>query len=351
MDTKAQTFLKIFEKLGTPLIAAVNEISVREAATAAQNGQAPAADTPKKDAEAMAQLLTVLTRASIEMADKADIQSSDADKDDLRLATASALAPLIASLYQLTGKIPTDQDIARIADVFQAMGSYTDNYISVREAAARLERVEKGLAPLDDNQIRLQTLNALMPVMNSVIAFPFGETPQKLLRKIIDRLLDEARALAEETVQATDPQEKKMAELALLRGIVVIYSQAHFGEMARIMGLDNQQRESMSLSLDPVWKAFDERLEMLKVMAQVLNGDEGVPASAASGSKSPAVNQSEAKTPEIFTAPQPATPEQTSPPPVPQAPAAPEETKPSAPAAPPAGDNENPMSFFAKSGG
>ncbi|MGE4313096.1 MAG: hypothetical protein AB7E85_02335, partial [Pseudobdellovibrionaceae bacterium] len=213
-------------------------------------------------------------------------------------------------------------------------------------------KVESGLAPLDDNQIRLQTVNALLPIMNSVIAFPFGETPQKLLRKIADRLIEEARSLAEEVVQTSDAQQKKMAELALLRGIVIIYSQSHFGEMGRIMSLDNQQRESMTLSLDPVWKAFDERLEMLKVLAQVMNGDEAGAVSSASGSKSPAVEtQQEVKTPEIFTAPAPATPEETSPPPAAVTPPPVEEKKTEAAPAAAAGNNDNPMSFFAKSGG
>ncbi len=267
MDSKHQTFLRIFEKLGTPLIAAVNEVKTRAGTKAGDENE---------DARKLAQLLTIVTRESVVLAEKADIVQSDSEKDDLRLSLTTIISPLIASLYQMGGKIPEEKDTAQLADSFGALSSYIDNFISIKESAQRIGQMEEGQYFIDENQIKIQTLSVLVPVVNSVIAFPFGEKPAKLIRNICSRLIEESEKLQDSLFKTSNEPEAKHIQLGLLRSLVVIYSQCHFSEMARILNSQDQNRAGANLSIDPVWKAFDERVEMIDAISSVLSGNEEV---------------------------------------------------------------------------
>lgn len=265
MDSKHQTFLRIFEKLGTPLIAAVNEVRTR-------TGQPDGDDTG--DAKKLAQLLTVVTKESVDLADKADIVQSDSEKDDLRLSLTTIIAPLVASLYQMTGKIPEDKETAQLSESFGVLSSYIDNFISIKEGAARIGQMEDGQYFVDKNQIKIQTLSVLIPVVNSVIAFPFGEKPSKLIRTVCSRLIEESEKLQEKISPTDNEAEAKHIQLGLLRSLVVIYSQCHFSEMARILNSQGKNRAEANLSIEPVWKAFSERVDMIDAVSSVLSGNE-----------------------------------------------------------------------------
>lgn len=267
MDSKHQTFLRIFEKLGTPLIAAVNEVKTR-------TGQSDSDEN--EDAQKLAQLLTIVTRESVVLAEKADIVQSDSEKDDLRLSLTTIIAPLIASLYQMGGKIPEEKETGQLADSFAALSSYIDNFISIKEGSSRIGQMEDGQYFIDENQIRIQTLSTLIPIVNSVIAFPFGEKPSKLIRNICSRLIEESATLQEKLFPTSNNSEAKHAQLSLLRPLVVVYSQCHFSEMARILNSQDKNRAGASLSIEPVWKAFGERVEMIDAVSSVLSGNEAV---------------------------------------------------------------------------
>ena len=337
MDKKHQTFLQVFEKLGTPLIAAVNEVAARTGG----------ASTEKEDAEKLAQLLTSVTKASIELSEKTDLTQSDADKDDLRLGLTSVVTPLIASLYQMSGKMPAGADAQRFSEAFQALASYVDNFVSIKDAANRIKQMEDGQFFADENQIRLQTLNTLVPIVNSVVAFPFGEQPGKLIRKVTDRLLSDARDIQGEVLPDLPKGEKEHAQLSLLKGMVIVYAQSHFAEMARIVSSqDQQKREGSGLSMDPVWQAYDARIDMLKVLAAGLSDqDLGAPqAATAQQQEAPQAPQQEQATPTPQAPAQKAQPE-------------PQPQQQEAPAQPAQTDNGggnagassgSPMSFFAK---
>lgn len=266
MDSRHQTFLRIFEKLGTPLIAAVNEVKTRTGQGGDEN----------EDARKLAQLLTIVTRESVALAEKADIVQSDSDRDDLRLSLTTIIAPLVASLYQMGGKIPEEKDTSQLAESFSALSSYIDNFVSIRESAARIGQMEDGQYFVDDNQIKIQTLSILVPVVNSVIAFPFGEKPSKLIRNICSRLIEESEKLQDRLFPTENASEAKHIQLGLLRSLVVIYSQCHFSEMARILNAQDQNRAGANLSIEPVWKAFGERVEMIDAVSSVLSGNEEV---------------------------------------------------------------------------
>ena len=270
MNQKYKAFLKIFEKLGTPLIASVNEVSARTQTPSGEN----------QDAEKLAQLLTLVTKASVDLADIADITESDIEKDDLRLSLTTIIAPLIGSSYQLSGKIPEEQDLGKLSESFGALSSYLDNFMAIREAGGRVAQLEDGQYFADENQIKLQTLGALVPLANSIIAFSFGQKPAKLVKIVTDRLITEAKNLQTSLLPDLGGAEAAHAQLTILRGLVVIYSQCHFAEMGRILNRQNQNRASQSPSIDPVWKAFEERLAMLEVIASVVSGFDDAPTEA-----------------------------------------------------------------------
>lgn len=340
MDKKHQIFLQVFEKLGTPLVAAVNEVTARSGGKT----------TEKEDAEKLAQLLTAVTKASIELSEKSDLTQSDADKDDLRLGLTSVVTPLVAGLYQMSGKIPAGADAQRFSEAFQALASYADNFVSIKDAANRIKQMEQGQFFADENQIRLQTLNALVPIVNSVVAFPFGEQPGKLIRKVTDRLLADAREIQGDIMSDLPKGEKEHAQLSLLKGLVVIYAQSHFSEMARIVSSqDQQKREGSGMTMEPVWKAYDARVDMLKVLAAALSDQElgaGQPAPQQAAQELPAQQTAQQQQPpQTQPQTQPLAQEETQPPsPTPPSTPQPQE----APAQSASSGGGSPMSFFAK---
>lgn len=337
---KNTDILQIYEKLATPLIAAINEVSARQLMSGAIKDAPSAAD----DAQKIAGLLTALTKASVGISDKMDFSQKPEEEDDVRLALTTVLSPLIANLYQLSGQTPSDAEFQKIGSVFDTVNAYTDNFMALSKSADRLKTLDGQEVYADEDQVRLLTLSALMPAINAVTAFPFGQNPSKLLKSIGQRLLDEQAGLASklQIADSRDEASQALGKVALLRALVMIYSQCHFAEMSRIMGLGEKAREEQ-ISIDPVWKAFEQRVEMVAVLASVMSEGENAIDSSSSGSNAVAP---QAEAGEVATEPQapPAEPTQEA---SIQAPAEPEkQVEPQQEK--PKGDPSNPMSFFSK---
>ena len=108
MDPRTEYMALILEKLGSPLLAAVHEVGSRAAAT---GGPAP---TPREDAEKVATLLGLITRAGASLSEKMDLKADENTADGLRVAVTALVSPLIAGTYQMSGRVPNDNDIDRL---------------------------------------------------------------------------------------------------------------------------------------------------------------------------------------------------------------------------------------------
>lgn len=328
MDPRSNFLIQVLEKLASPLVAAISEVSVRNMMLADPNQ--PGAMRP--EAEQVAGLLTKSTQMSIGLSNLVDFNLPENEADSLRLALTSLSSPLIANLYRLAGRIPNDAELDRIMAAMNSVITYSDHFVTAGDASARLQHLDTDFFPVDEHQVVLQYMNVLLPSVNSIMAYSFGQPEKKLVQDVTERLVREARGFREKLFPSLEGREAARADLAVLRMASLIYSQCHFAEMAKLMATEEQARQGLAPAMTTLWQAFSLRLEMLEVVADVLVPGGRPAQSTATGGKRPAM-QSEAKIPQTPVAPQaPAVPASTA------ATQAPE-------AKPPSG---NPMAFFAK---
>ncbi len=327
MDPKSSFLVQVLEKLASPLVAAISEVSVR-------NMMLPDPSQPgamRSEAEQVAGLLTKSTQMSIGLSNIVDMNLPENEADSMRLALTSLSSPLIANLYRLSGRVPTDAELDRIMGAMNSVITYSDHFVTAGDATARLQHMDTDFFPVDPHQITLQYMNVLLPAVNSIMAYSFGQSEKKLVQDVTERLVKEAKTFRENLFPDLNERESARAELAVLRMAASIYSQCHFAEMAKLMATEEQARQGLAPAMTTLWQAFDLRMEMLDVLAAAL-----VPGVAKRGASSQSTSR---------RAP-------SAPPPKAEPPKAPSAAAPLAAApkdeAPKAGNPGNPMSFFTK---
>ncbi len=271
MNNKNKFLLQIFEKIGAPLFTSVNEVATR----AVMTGQAQNLLTNMEQAGLVAKLLTNITKASSAISEKLDLETQDPDSDDLQVSLAAILSPVISNTYQLTGQVLKDEDIERITSSFETIRTFSNHFSSMPEGTERLENLPAHKAPHDKTQLTLQNIMGIVPLINAVSAFPFGEDPNKLLKKIITRIQSEVDDIKKELISTESPQDNT-SHIQIFNTVIMMYSQCHFSEMARIMAMGDKEREENSLSIDTVWIMFDQRMDMLKTLTHSIVGSSDV---------------------------------------------------------------------------
>lgn len=322
------------------------------------------------DAAAVAELLGKSVLAGIELGQVMDLSTAEDQGDSLRLALAAISSALIAARYKSAGQAPAEADIKKMTAALQAVLAFSENFAPDAQNTARLSNLEAIGQGANAHQAAVQYIQALTPVVNAVSAFPFGQPEQKLIMEISGRLTQKASAIAGALPGAPSGDEKKSAELAVLRALAQIYGAAHEAETARISGLSEEARAQQSAaaqSMDGVWKSFDERVMILEALAQSMVPGMKSTSSSSSGSGAAPAKPAPATQASAPPAAPPSAPpggnpmsmfvkkpEGGEPPPPQETPqAAPPEPPPQAPppkqeAPPPSGDNggKSPMSFF-----
>lgn len=321
MSQRAEFQIQVLERLGVPLMTAVGSVSARM-------GVAP---DMRADATRLAELISRTVQMSVSLSESMDIRDDQGQADGLRLALAGLSAPLVAGAYEMTGHVPAEGDIGRLASTLGAVLAFADNFTPAADATARLNALEAGpyTGGPDEPQIHIQALFALVPVIQAIGVYSFGRPEKKLVQDVSATVLDRATAMCGRMLgpNATLAQKKK-AELSIVRALCLLYAQCHAMETSRLMMMDDASRNAMiqqsggQVPMDAVWAAFDRGAEMLTLTAEAV-----VPgAGAASGGAS---------------VPRPSAPVMT--PPVTAPAAAPVR----APAEPPANPTGSPMGFFA----
>ncbi len=305
MDSRSQFILQLLQKLGAPLMRAVN-------------ARSDGADEGAKDAQTISALLSETVKISISLSQAMNLKPEDGDADAIRVTLAALAADLVADSYKETGRLPSDTDSRRIAKSLESVLAFTDNFAPAAQHAQRLQTID-GTAPfMDEMQANLYAMNALVPAIAAIAEFPFGQQEAKLIQEVATALSDRAKTLRSNLAQIEgEGADAKMAELVLLQSLAQIYAAAHRAETARLKTLPEDARGELSLT--PVWKQFDRQLAMLEVLL-------GTSAGNASGRGGKGVK------------------------PAAEAPAEEQQSAPvesAAPAAPPA-KPANPMSFFKK---
>ncbi len=320
MTPRSQFLIQVLEKLASPMVAAISEVSVR-------NNMIP--DTSqqgalKPEAEQVAHLLTKSTQLSIGLSELMDLKVDEKEADSIRLALTSLASPLIANVYRIAGRVPTDTEMDRVVGALNSVIPFSDQFITAADINARMAHMDTDFFPVDSHQITLQYINLLLPAVNSIMAYSFGQPEKKLVQEVTDRLIKDAKAFRTRIFPHLNEQESARAELAVLRMAAMIYSQCHFGEMAKLMATEEQARQGMAPTMDSLWQAFGLRMQMLEVLAETLIPSEST--------------ESETTTKTELTKVKPAKP----------TPIKAEKPAKSAESDKKAGDSGDPMSFFVK---
>lgn len=284
--------LEVFENLGTPLLTAVAEATERDRLIAIQQGQKPRDPSDTEEAERIAELLKATAELGLSLSRQVDLRMvDDAAADGVRLTLAALSAPLIANLYRVGGRTPNTVDIERIVGAMQAVTLFADNYNAAADASARMQTLDAPFAPADGPQVQLMTLHALMPAVNAVSTFSFGQPEKNLIQDVMTRLTDTARGLRTLLFANAPERDALRAEIKLLSTAANLYSQAHFTEMSKLMFLEDAQRDQVDLNarLRDLWTVVDARLAMLRVVAETLVTGETTASGVSQGAVAPSV--------------------------------------------------------------
>lgn len=300
MDQRASYLLQILETIGSPLMSAIT---------------ASASGSDSSDAQSMAALLAKTVEASIELGNIMDIHPAEAQDDTLRVALAGLSGPLVAGQFSKRGQVPEAPDIKKITGALQAVLTFSDNFTPTAETIERLKNLGAEGQAADMYQAQIQYMQAFIPVVEAVAAFPFGQAETKLIMDVCDRLVKKSVELREILLPGVgDEAIEKRVELGLLRALAKLYCACHKAETEKVFNMDEDMR-SAGLSIDPVWTSFETRAAMLEILAAKM-----VPGLAASsggqGSQAPGLNtpiptqaSTRAETPAQTPSAQPATPE------------------------------------------
>lgn len=320
MNQRAQYLIQILDKIGAPLL-----------------GAAESSSDDTETAQIVASLLGKVVETSISMNQALDLNATDAQDDSLRVALAALAGSLVADQYKQKGKIPEAADLNRIQAAMSAVLTFGDNFTLSDDHIARLEKLKADGGVVDAHQINIQYVDALIPVINAVGAFPFGQPEQKLIMDVSDRLVKRTAEMRETLLPGLSGDDEKLAELAILRATASVYAACHETETQRLTG--NSADAPDTVSIDPVWAAFETRTAMLEAVVKNI-----MPGGAVSAAPTPIP-------PVVPAAPveAPAAEPAAAPPPAEPAPPAQPETPPPPPAAPTEQAGEtggSPMSFF-----
>lgn len=318
MDTRSTFLLQVLEKLATPMVAAISEVSVRQMMVP----DPKVSGSMRPDAEQVAGLLTKSTQMSIGLSQLVDMKLPDGEADSLRLALTSLASPLMANIFRLAGRAPSDVEIERVNAAMSAVMSYSDSFAPAGDANIRMSQIDVDFFPMDPTQVTLLYMNALLPAVNSIMAYSFGQAEKKLVQDVSDRLVRESKVLRGRLFPALpEGPEAAKADLALLRMTAQIYSQCHFAEMAKLMATEDQVRQGMAPAMTTLWQSFILRMQMLEILGDALIPDKNKKTGTSAGSAGKA----------------------------PQAQDKPTESPPmAAPASPPSSPPSSPMGFFVK---
>jgi hypothetical protein len=271
MDSRTLYNIKVFEKLAAPLMNAVLRGSYQK------KGALEADDVAQ-----ISSLLRTSIKMSKALSDSFQPSNND-DADALRLAVACLVSPIIAEHFAKTGKDLSDKDIDQFAGVFEGILEFTDKFAEAKDAANRRLRLANpdpisvsDRLVFDEDQMTIQAMQALLPVVIRVAEYNFGHDQKELLSEITTKLQSRSKIVARALFgRAEDTSDQKLSELGVLRSLTHIYASCHMAEKRRYEEMDEKIREkSMNkageLSLDTLWHMFEMRSGLMVALTKNL---------------------------------------------------------------------------------
>lgn len=301
MDTRTNFLLQLLQKLGAPLMAAVN-----------MHGANNPDETGARDAQVMAALLSESVKISISLSQSLNLKPDDGDADAIRVALAALAGSLVADSYKQQGRMPNENDSRRIAKALESVIAFSDNFAPAAQHAQRLQTLDGAVPFFDPVQTSIYSMHAMVPVIAAISEFSFGQDANRLVQDVAGKLGARVKALKDTLGTNVDG----MGELVTLQALAQMYASAHRAETIRLQAAGDQDGAA---SVDTVWASFDRQVAMLEILMTSMSGGSSASAAGGGGVK-PAI---EAPAEETTAAPPPQ-------------------------AVPPAAAGGNPMSFFKK---
>ncbi len=274
MVSRADFQVRLLEKIATPLLAAIIDVSVDS-----QDSQ-ESLDAAKITNQ-LASLLNRAVHLGIEMSAELDIKTQD-DGDAVRLGLAAMSGPLVADLYRSLERVPEEAEVRRLSRAMQAVMTFSDNFVAAAETAARLDNLTPGDLFEDEKQIYIQYMGALVPVVDAVMTFSFGRPDQRLIQEISTRLIEKAESMRAHFLgDHGSARDIKRTELGFLRSLAQLYASCHESETARLLTEDIMKTGGGLLPMDDVWAQFERGAAMLLVIAESSGAASSDPSPAA----------------------------------------------------------------------
>jgi hypothetical protein len=308
MDSRSQFLLQLLEKLGAPLMKAIQS-----------------QDTAADEAQTIAALLSETVKISISLSQAMNLKTEDGDADAIRVGLAALAGQLVAESYAKNAAVPGDAEAQKITKALQSVLAFSDNFAPAAEHTQRLQTLEGTPPFFDPVQTNLYAINALVPAIAAISEFPFGQSETQLIVEVAEKLQARANAL-KDSISTNDAASSKMADMVILQSLAQIYAAAHRAQTEHLKSLPEDQRGNEP-TMQPVWDRFDRQLAMLEILLSAMS--DGAVRGGRGGGKKPAVEAPVSETPAETTPAVPAAPANPTPPP-----------------AKPAGGS--PMSFFKK---
>ncbi len=238
------------------------------------------ADNPQSKeqiTEIIATLLEKVVLESEELKEILDIPNNDKDNLTLRLHIAALCAKYIASEYNKTQKIPDDADIRRQISAIDASLIFCEDYIPLQKLSDIYPENAHRPATFLKNLADLKYLESTAPIVNAVCRFSFGQTPQKMIQNVSEKLYGYVIDMKESLVHIKLSHiEDKEANRYILHNLAELYASAHLQEMHRIEGLSRSSlgEESPEKQIENIWSAFQMRYDILLELTESIIPEE-----------------------------------------------------------------------------
>ena len=245
-----------FRDIAAPLMNAVTETGGINA-----NVEGRAEHTPENHAAIFAQLMELTGNLTKRAAMQLGAQNLPAD-DWVRWQLAATVASLVASYYRATAQPITTET----AD------SLLPAMIRASMDATPLDAVPQNSPSTVSS--RAKAINSLIPALSAIARFAFGRPETELMGEIADKLKEKAHGLSADADDAVPEDEKIALYDGLLEALGKIYAESHYAEMDRLLDMPPEERARYVQSydnkppIDPVWQAFQLRVDMLSIITQ-----------------------------------------------------------------------------------
>ena len=238
--------IQLLEKIGSPLTAAIDYVLL--------GGD----DKEVEAAQIMAQLLGQATQMSTALYNILEIKEEEDQVDSTRLALAALVSPLIAESYKHRKKVPSAEDTSRLGKSLEALISFGESFSPAAECQSRLQTIDHDTVFFDKEQPSFMILQAMVPVINAVEEFSFGQSKIKLVQNIATKLESTSSEVSKK-LAGKNGSTDKLKELIVFKVLAELYTSCHLAETQRASSATD-----VALSLDPVWESFATKVSMIE---------------------------------------------------------------------------------------